>query len=95
MIARHPLYTPTTGSRVGRGSDPAPCLPPPPHPKPATAKTFPSPPRQLPDPVQELPGPAGASQSCIDVHRPWRIYVYIYVYIYIYTQSARALGFDA
>ena len=124
MIARHPLYTPTTGSRVGSNqrppyrSHPQPFpvgihlgdqTPPPAFPLPPTRNlprrpddlahglvllnTFPSPPRQLPDPVQELPGPAGASQSCIDVHRPWRMY--IYMYIYIYTQSARALGFDA
>ena len=119
MIARHPLYTPTTGSRVGSNqrppyrSHPQPFpvgihlgdqTPPPAFPLPPTRNlprrpddlahglvllnTFPSPPRQLPDPVQELPGPAGASQSCIDVHRPWRIYVYIYMYIYTH----RVLG---
>ena len=111
MIARHPLYTPTTGSRVGSNqrppypSHPQPFpvgihlgdqTPPPAFPLPPTRNlprrpddlahglvllnTFPSPPRQLPDPVQELPGPAGASQSCIDVHRPWRIYIYIYLF---------------
>ena len=113
MIARHPLYTPTTGSRVGSNqrppypSHPQPFpvgihlgdqTPPPAFPLPPTRNlprrpddlahglvllnTFPSPPRQLPDPVQELPGPAGASQSCIDVHRPWRMYIYMYIHIH-------------
>ena len=123
MIARHPLYTPTTGSRVGSNqrppypSHPQPFpvgihlgdqTPPPAFPLPPTRNlprrpddlahglvllnTFPSPPRQLPDPVQELPGPAGASQSCIDVHRLWRIYICIYMYMYMYIYTHRVLG---